>query len=143
MENRTIEQELEEQGHSFFQTVGDSMEPLLHNRKSTVVIEKVSGELQKYDVALYRRPTGEYVLHRVIKVRQKDYLICGDNRFHREAVPKEWILGLMAGFYPDEGEKYISCGDKEYQKYLKTISWRHGLRWVKALLGRMYRKLTR
>ena len=36
---RTIEEELARNGHSFFQTVGDSMEPLLHNRKSTVIIQ--------------------------------------------------------------------------------------------------------
>ena len=108
----TIEQELDEQGHSLFQTVGDSMEPLLHNRKSTVVIEKVSGTLKKYDVALYRRPGGEYVLHRVLKVRSSDYLICGDNRTYREPVPKEWILGVMTGFYPDESSLLISCEDR-------------------------------
>ena len=70
---RTIEQELALRGHGLFQTVGDSMEPLLHNRKSTVVIEIPKNMLKKYDVALYRRPGGEYVLHRVIKVVENAY----------------------------------------------------------------------
>lgn len=143
MGNSTIEQELETQGHSFFQTVGDSMEPLLHNRKSTVVIEKASGALKKYDVALYRRPTGEYVLHRVLKVRLSDYLICGDNRIYREPVPKEWVLGVMIGFYPGVEERYISCEDLEYQKYLEKLGLQYWKRWIKALPGRIYRKLIR
>lgn len=137
MVNSTIEQELATQGHSFFQTVGDSMEPLLHNRKSTVVIEKATGALKKYDVALYRRPTGEYVLHRVLQVRRNDYLICGDNRIYREPVPKEWILGVMTGFYPDAGERYISCEDLKYQKYLRTMELRYWIHWIKALPGRI------
>ena len=63
-----MEQELALYGYGLFQTVGDSMEPLLHNRISTVLIEIPKSPLKKYDVALYRRPRGEYVLHRVVKV---------------------------------------------------------------------------
>ncbi|WP_251208936.1 S24/S26 family peptidase [Acetatifactor aquisgranensis] len=139
----TIEQELDEQGHSLFQTVGDSMEPLLHNRKSTVVIEKVSGTLKKYDVALYRRPGGEYVLHRVLKVRSSDYLICGDNRTYREPVPKEWILGVMTGFYPDESSLLISCEDQEYRRYLQTLGRRYCICWTKTLPRRIRNKIMR
>lgn len=119
------------------------MEPLLHNRESTVVIEKYSGTLEKYDIVLYRRPTGEYVLHRVLKVRRNDYLICGDNRIHREIVPKEWILGVMIGFYPDTEERYISCEDMEYRKYLRMLGLRYWIRWIKALPERMRKKLLR
>ncbi len=141
MSNSTIEQELDRQGHCFFQTVGDSMEPLLHNRKSTVVIEKSKGALRKYDVALYRRPTGEYVLHRVAKVKKGSYLICGDNRIYREPVPEGWILGVMVGFYPDEGGRYISCAIPEYQEYIRMWGIRYWRRWGKALPGRIHRKL--
>lgn len=137
----TIEQELERQGHSFFQTVGDSMEPLLHNRKSTVVIEKISNPPRKYDVVLYRRPAGEYVLHRVVKVRSNHYLICGDNRIYRERVPREWILGIMTGFYPDERNCYVPCEDPRYRKYIRKLGIRYGIRWIKALPGRVYRKI--
>lgn len=143
MKHSTIEQELEEQGHSFFQTVGDSMEPLLHNRKSTVVIARAPEIVRKYDVALYRRPTGEYVLHRVVKVRKKDYLICGDNRVYIEKVPKGWIIGVMTGFYPDEGSHFVSCEDGKYQEYVRTLTGRYGIRWVKVLPGRIRRKLIR
>ena len=95
---QTIEQELATRGRSLFQTVGNSMEPLLHNRKSTVVIEKKQNRLKTGDVALYRRPAGEYVLHRVVKVLDGAYLICGDNRLWKEAVPEEWDIGVMVGY---------------------------------------------
>lgn len=141
MANSTIEQELDHLGHCLFQTVGDSMEPLLHNRKSTVVIEKSTGMLRKYDVALYRRPTGEYVLHRIVKVKKGNYLICGDNRIYREPVPGEWILGVMTGFYPDESSRYLTCSDPEYQEYLHAWGRNYCRRWIRALPGRLWRKM--
>lgn len=120
----TIEQQLEQNGHGFFQTVGDSMEPLLHNRKSTVVIEKKKTQLNKYDVVLFKRTTGEYVLHRVVRILQDAYLICGDNCVEREKVEEEWILGVMIGFYEDERNIFTSCTSKSYIGYLKTLKIR-------------------
>lgn len=139
--NSTIEQELALHGHGFFQTVGDSMEPLLHNRKSTVVIERVKEPLKKYDVALYRRPTGEYVLHRIIKVCGQEYLICGDNRTWREKVPEAWIIGVMTGYYGDERNAYVSCESKLYRSYMKSLGLRHCVLRLKSLPGRVGRKL--
>lgn len=141
MTQRTIEQELAVNGRSFFQTVGDSMEPLLHNRKSTVVIEAKKAPLKKYDVALYHRPTGEYVLHRVLKVLDDAYLICGDNRIWKETVPEAWVIGVMTDFYPDEQNRPISCNSEEYQQYLKTLWWRYSFLWMRALPGRVCHKM--
>lgn len=142
-----IEQELERHGRGLFQTVGDSMEPVLHNRKSTVVIEKPVKALQKYDVVLYRRPTGEYVLHRIVHIRhgrnQEHIITRGDNRIYREYVPSQWIIGVMTGYYPDESGMFISCTDEWYQKYLRTLKQQHCIRWIRAFSGRVIRKLLR
>lgn len=138
-----IEEELLRKGYGFFQTVGDSMEPLLHNRKSTVIIRQKQGRLKRYDVALYQRPTGEYVLHRVIKVLKDTYLICGDNRVSKENVPEEWVIGVMTGFYKDERDTYISCNSKLYRKYLRRYKVRFTvLRW-KHCVGKAIRKLIK
>ena len=134
---RTIEEELALNGHSFFQTVGDSMEPLLHNRESTVVIEAKRTPLKRYDVALYRRA---YVLHRVVKVLDDAYLICGDNRTWRETVPDEWVIGVMTGYYEKEQDKYISCESTPYQSYLKTLRLRYAVLWLRALPGQVWRR---
>lgn len=137
---RTIEQELEERGYGLFHTVGDSMEPILHNRRSTVVIGRADGTLRKYDVALYRRPAGEYVLHRVIRVLDGAYLICGDNRTWRERVPAEWVIGVMTGYYEDERNVLISCEDRGYRRYLRTLPIRYGALWIRSFLRRLRRK---
>lgn len=141
MKHRTIEEELAIYGHSFFQTVGNSMEPLLHNRKSTVVIAEKHGRLKRYDVALYRWPTGEYVLHRVIKVLDNGYLIRGDHCVWEEVVPDEQVIGVMTGYYQDEQDHYISCQDKMYQNYLKTLKARYVQLRVHALWARVRGKL--
>lgn len=113
------------------------MEPLLHNRKSTVVIEKSDVPLKKYDVALYRRPTGEYVLHRVIKVLKNSYLISGDNRIWKEKVPDHWILGRMTGYYEDETDHYVSCESRDYHSYLRRLKWHRRKSWVRRQIGRI------
>ena len=144
MTHRTIEQELAQNGHSFFQTVGDSMEPLLKQKKSTVVVESKQKPLKRYDVALYRRPTtGAYVLHRVIRVLDNAYLMCGDNRLHREVVPDGWVIGVMIGYYGNEQDAYISCESECYQKYLKTLKLRYAALRMRALPGRIRRVFSR
>lgn len=143
MTRQTIEQVLARQGRGFFHTEGDSMEPLLHHRRSTVVIEAVNGPLNRCDVALYRRPTGAYVLHRVVKVLDGAYLIRGDNRLHGERVPAEWVIGVMTGYYADESGAYIGCESPRYQAYLRTLNRRRRRLWLLALPERVRNKLSR
>lgn len=136
MNKRTIEKELELNGRCVIQTVGVSMEPLLHNRKSTVVIEKAEFPLKKYDVVLFRRPTEEYVLHRVVKTAGDVYII------GKETVPKERIIGVMTGYYEDENDNYISCEDERYRHYLKALKFRRRKTKLKNILSRVYRKVS-
>lgn len=143
--NSKIEEELERSGKILQTTIGDSMEPMLQNRQNIVVIEKADGLLKKYDLPLYRRPNGKYVLHRILKVRKNDYIICGDNRIRRETVPHEWIIGVVSGYY--KGKKFISIKDRKYLLYVHI--WcdfyyvRAALLWLKSTLARIKRKLKR
>lgn len=116
------------------------MEPLLHNRKSTVVIAAKQGRLNRYDVALYHRPTGEYVLHRVVKVLDGAYVIRGDNRVGNEIVPEEQVIGFMTHYYPNEISGVISCDSQIYQKYLKKLWVRHTFLKIRAFCGKICRK---
>lgn len=143
MTPQTIEQVLADTGRGFFQTVGDSMEPMLHNRKSTVVLEAARRPLERMEVALYRRPAGAYVLHRVVEVTKDGYRIRGDNRTWTETVPREWILGVMTGYYPDEGSQFISCDSRDYRAYLHTLRLRYLKLRARPLAGRVRHILTR
>ena len=139
----TIEEQLAKEGTWLFQTVGDSMEPLLHNRESTVKIIAGNQNLQRYDVVLYKRPTEAYVLYRIRRIRGDRLYICGDNRVGVEKVPREWVLGKMKGYYPDTGTKFIDCADPEYHEYLKTLPLRYTKLWIWLLPERILRKIRK
>ena len=59
---------------------GTSMQPMLHSQKDTAVLKKPQARLKKYDLALYRRENGAFVLHRVVAVTENGYVMCGDNQ---------------------------------------------------------------
>ena len=75
-------------------TIGNSMEPLLFNKSSRVVIVKADKELEKNDLPMYKRPSGQFVMHRIIKLDKDFYYTRGDNRTGLEKVPKEWAKGI-------------------------------------------------
>ena len=108
---------LAEGGRHYMPTVGDSMRPMLHGRHDTVVIEPPSRPLKKMDIPLYRRPDGQYVLHRIVGVRPDGYVTCGDNRRRREyGVTDEMVVGILVGYY--RGEKEISLSSWRYRLYV-------------------------
>ncbi len=135
MEKITIEEGLKKNGYHISTVVGDSMMPILRNRRDMVKIVPVSGRLKKYDLPLYKRPTGEYVLHRIVKVKNDCYIICGDNRFLREKVPFDWIVGVTESIFRDEKE--ISVNNPEYIKYVKKICKTFWIRRIKRKIKKM------
>ncbi|MGN0600692.1 MAG: S24/S26 family peptidase [Oscillospiraceae bacterium] len=113
----TFEEQLALHGKLIYTNVGDSMEPLIRQGRDLLIISAVSGRLKKYDVPLYKRDSGQYVLHRILKVRQNDYVICGDNRWQREyGITDRHIIGVLTGIVRDGKE--ISVTDKKYRLYV-------------------------
>ena len=111
------EEILNKEGRLISTVRGDSMLPMLDENKDTVSLVPVNRKLKKYDLPLYRRPDGKLVLHRIIKVRKKYYVTCGDNRTVSEKVPKEWVIAVSDGYYKDG--KFIPADDGEYLKYVR------------------------
>ncbi|MBE6601399.1 MAG: hypothetical protein E7637_02695 [Ruminococcaceae bacterium] len=142
---REIEEQLDATGFYVSTTVGVSMWPMLRNRRDRVIIRRVNeGEtLSKFDLPLYRRPDGKYVLHRVIGVKDGYYVIRGDNTYRKERVPHEQVLGVMQEFY--RGNRHVVAKSKGYQAYVRL--WyilypaRFLVRNVKYVLWRIARKL--
>ena len=139
MNKCTLEEQINRTGKLLQTTVGSSMEPMLKNRQNVVAFEKPTEILKKYDLPLYKRPDGKYVLHRILKVRENDYIICGDNRCEKEIVPHDWVIGVTTGYYKDGN--WILVTDKNYQKYLKILPFRRKKIWIKTLYYRAKRKL--
>jgi hypothetical protein len=93
----TFEKLLARDGILVYRIRGVSMEPMLRQNRDLVEIRVPPTRLKKYDVALYRRGKA-YVLHRVIGVEEKRYLIRGDNTYSIEKVPDSAVIGVLTGF---------------------------------------------
>lgn len=140
MNNSTYEEQLDLHGQLIYTNVGDSMMPMLReNRDLMVITRKGEGRMKKYDAILYRRPNGKYIMHRILKVRRDDYILCGDNRWQREVgVKDDWILGVLTAVIRDGKE--ISVKDWRYRLYVHL--WcdffyiRGGILWLKGKLHR-------
>lgn len=122
-------------------TCGDSMEPLLYHQNTRVVIQKANGKLKKGDLPVYRRPSGQFVMHRIIRVEDSCYYTRGDNRFGAERVPEEWILGVVTEIY--RKNSHILVTDWRYRLYVTIWNLIYPIRYV-FYRGRMVRnKWTR
>ena len=115
-EYSTYEEELSKNGKIIHTNVGVSMMPLLRQNRDVMIIERPEGRLKKYDVPLYKRKNGQYVLHRILKVREHDYVICGDHCVTKEyGITDEQIIGVLTGVIRDG--KTISVNDFNYKVY--------------------------
>ena len=74
---------------------GHSMVPFLHEG-DTVYLDLLERPAKQGDILLYRRPTGQYVLHRVWKKTGKDLLlITGDAQQDLEPVRPQAVCALV------------------------------------------------
>lgn len=117
MSKSTFEEEIARKGKLVYINIGDSMMPIIRQNRDLLIIEKVNGRLKKYDVPLYKRDSGQYVLHRILKVRKDDYVICGDNRWQKEyGITDRHIIGVLTGIVRNGNT--VSVNDKKYRLYV-------------------------
>ena len=101
-----------------FSPKGTSMLPLIRQNIDRIVLTKAPKSLKKYDLPLYLRENGQFVLHRVVGTDKNGYIMCGDNQFEREyGIQNGQILAIACGIY--RGDEYISFDEKRYVNYCK------------------------
>ena len=114
-----------------FSPRGISMLPMLRQGIDSVVLSPAPETLKKYDLPLYQRDNGKYVLHRIVDAGAT-YTCVGDNQFQLETgVRRDQILALVTGFY--RGETYHSVNEPAYRLYCRL--W-HCSRPLRRLLRR-------
>lgn len=77
---------LTDQGHSVSVLIsGGSMSPFLAGGRDTVFFSKPDSPLRRGDIVFYTRPGGQYVMHRIRRVRRDGLLdIIGDAQTQTE-----------------------------------------------------------
>lgn len=112
-----IKEQLENGGTVKIPITGTSMLPLLVQGRDFVVLKSCE-KAEINDIIFYRRDNGAFVLHRIIGIDDKGYILCGDNQWVKEYGIKDHnIIGVVTEIHRDG--KTIEINDKKYVKYYK------------------------
>ncbi|MEG2044813.1 MAG: S24/S26 family peptidase [Clostridia bacterium] len=94
---------------------GDSMFPTLHNRRDMVVLAKTE-DFKRGDIVLYRRKTGQFVLHRIVRISDEDLFLVGDNQKDIESgITKADVIATVKEI--TRNKKHFSVTNKRYRLY--------------------------
>lgn len=134
---------IQNDGEVTFRITGNSMAPMLHHQKDRVCIVKPGNSLlKKYDIPLFVRKDGKYILHRIVAVKPDDYVIIGDNQRVREyPVCPCQVIGVVRGFW--RGERYISCNSFWYKIYCRIWVFIYPIRWFYLSLKNLSAKILK
>ena len=99
---------------------GVSMLPMLRQGKDSVELAPLPEKLKKYDLPVYRRKSGQLVMHRVVAVKEDHYICLGDNTEEYETIYPEQMIGVVTAF--KRKEKRIETDAKGYRLYCRL--WR-------------------
>lgn len=149
--NTTLEQLLPRMQESFargesfrFAPGGISMLPIIRPHRDVVVVVAAPERLKKYDLPLYRRKDGKFVLHRVVEVGQT-YTCVGDGQFQTEAgITHDQVIAVVAAIIRDGKE--ISVHSLVYKLYCRVWHYsrkiRHVIKWPRYYLRRVFTWLS-
>lgn len=99
---------------------GQSMLPTIVAGEDAVELSKPCGKLKKYDIVLYKRDNGQYVLHRLLKEHGEYYDMCGDNQLEIERnVRKSDVIAVATAIY--KGDKCIKTDSSEFVQHAKKL----------------------
>ena len=132
---------LEEIGAYVSTPTGRSMRPMLRGDRDNILVEKPSGRLKKFDVALYARKNGTHVLHRVVAVRERDYAMRGDNCDYTEyGITDDDLIGVMTGFW--RKNRFVPVDSRCYRLYVRLNHATYPLRWLRIKTGKLLRRIA-
>ena len=119
---------------------GTSMMPMIRQGIDSVLLSPVTDKLKKYNLPLYQRKNGQYVLHRIVAVGDT-YTCIGDNQFDYErGLQQEQMIAVVTAIF--RGDRRYSVNSLGYQIYCRVwhysrqlrYCWRRGACWLRRLL---------
>lgn len=88
----------------FFSPTGTSMLPTLKEGDKVFLIKR---RFKKNDIVLYKRPNGQYSMHRVIKLNDYTFIARGDNQFWTEEISFSSVIAVV-DYYYHNNKKIVS-----------------------------------
>ena len=125
-----------------FSPRGVSMLPMLQQGRDTVTLSAIDRDLKKYDIGLYQRENGSYVLHRIVRVGES-YTCIGDNQFvfEKGVLPRQFLAVVTE--FTHNGKEY-SVSDFRYRLYCQFWNMsRFTRRCIRAFKTRVIRQIKR
>ena len=122
----SVLKEMVEQGMEVSMPVsGTSMEPFLIHKRDRIYFRKPEGPIRKGDMVFYQRKTGNYVMHRVMKVRDHQYYLAGDHQTFLEGpIEEKQIFAKIVSV--ERAGVWLTEKDKIWKFY---AGWRRRLFW--------------
>ena len=101
---------------------GTSMNPTIYEDRDCVALVEAK-ELCVYDIVLYKRQNGRFILHRIMKIKDGNYTMCGDNQYiFEEGIKREQILAVVSEVRKEDGRVFdrskIHADGKRFSKSL-------------------------
>lgn len=123
-----------------FSPMGVSMLPMLRQGRDSVELSAVPDKLKKYDLPLYQRDDGKFILHRIVDVGEA-YTCIGDNQFQQEyGLRHDQMIAVVTAFYRDGREVRVDalpyrvyCRLWHYSRPVRHF-WRRGIGWLRRHL---------
>ncbi len=124
-----------------FSPRGVSMLPMLRQGIDSVELSGAPERLEKYDIVLYRRDSGQYVLHRIVGINGT-YTCIGDAQFDKEfGIRRDQIIAVVTSFY--RGGRHRSVKNVLYRLYCRIWHYSRGIRrFIKNLAGWLKRHVS-
>ncbi|MBQ2140615.1 MAG: S24/S26 family peptidase [Acidaminococcaceae bacterium] len=135
-----IETSLKNGGSVRLTITGTSMVPTIRGGRDQVTLCAVAGPLKKYDLPLYRRENGQFILHRIVRVdKEGAYVCCGDHQWVREpGIRPDQIIAVVSEIC--RKGKTFSVRNIRYRLWSRLWVW---LLPVRKYLFRIYQLLSR
>ena len=114
------------------------MLPMIRQGKDSVSLSKPPEKLKKFDIPLYRRADGSFVLHRVVKVG-KAYTCIGDNQFvYEKGIDHKQVIAVCTAITRDG--KTMSVYSLKWRLYAIL---RHYSRFPRRVLRGLCRRIKK
>lgn len=104
---------------------GTSMRPLLREGTDSVILVSPPTNRRRGEILLYRRANGQYVLHRLVRVRKDGALFfCGDNQREIESgIPRENVIASVRAVCRGEKRRELNRPLMRIYSYFMTVAF--------------------